>query len=483
LLKEEPQHEVALSGQVLLNAEQWRTVQEAVATLGRLNLDNVGAEEGLLVEGVHTSLGRVVEEASRRAPLPMSVESAREALERVFYWLAMGDEGPESTLPEVEHTKEVSELVEEVRVAARGLGGLKDPEDEELPEGNGTRGDYGGELREEHEETLFPAKEAAKQAPVEEEGSLRWLLGESLGVVVEKPHTAEARLYVLERKRRHGPFASDGSHLFTAGGTEAAKWLAASPAAAAVEQWLLSNTFAKEALAQAAASRPATDSAVTPGLGEAAPPATGAKSRKRTGATGKKSKAKELPPTPPEGDRAEVQCTPAGTGESTVEENNEAKECGAPHPAQDALRCTREGEHPGWHRDDETGEKWRPSDGREDGLPPPPRQSPFPPSGCSGPWEVREKGVWLSIVRKGAPEMARDVDTVCEQNVSEGEERLWMRANFKRMAAAPDMVDALEQQATLLERLLKGEPLAPDELAKALARVQGVLRKAGARHG
>lgn len=63
---------------------------------------------------------------------PTAVDNARDALERVFYWLGMGDEGPEASLPlpsEVSEDKGVGELLEQVRLAARGLGGLQE-EDE-----------------------------------------------------------------------------------------------------------------------------------------------------------------------------------------------------------------------------------------------------------------------------------------------------------------------------------------------------------------
>lgn len=63
---------------------------------------------------------------------PTAVSRALDALERVFYWLGMGDEGPESSLPlpeEVSGDNGVAELLEQVRLAARGLGGLQDDGD------------------------------------------------------------------------------------------------------------------------------------------------------------------------------------------------------------------------------------------------------------------------------------------------------------------------------------------------------------------
>lgn len=65
---------------------------------------------------------------------PPSFARARDALERVFYWLGMGDEGPEASLPlpsEVSEDKGVSELLEEVRIAALGLGGLQEEGEDE----------------------------------------------------------------------------------------------------------------------------------------------------------------------------------------------------------------------------------------------------------------------------------------------------------------------------------------------------------------
>lgn len=87
---------------------------------------------------------RLCEEVNRLLPREMGTSANREhapvalalaALERVFYWLAMGDEGPEGALPcsgEVMSTKEGGDLLEQVRVAARALGGLRD-EDERHP--------------------------------------------------------------------------------------------------------------------------------------------------------------------------------------------------------------------------------------------------------------------------------------------------------------------------------------------------------------
>lgn len=63
-----------------------------------------------------------------------AIPKARTALERVFYWLGMGDEGPEASLPlpsEVSEDKGISELLEEVRLAARGLGGLQEEDKDE----------------------------------------------------------------------------------------------------------------------------------------------------------------------------------------------------------------------------------------------------------------------------------------------------------------------------------------------------------------
>lgn len=63
-----------------------------------------------------------------------AIPKARTALERVFYWLGMGDEGPEASLPlpsDVSEDKGVSELLEEVRLAARGLGGLQEEGEDE----------------------------------------------------------------------------------------------------------------------------------------------------------------------------------------------------------------------------------------------------------------------------------------------------------------------------------------------------------------
>jgi hypothetical protein len=58
--------------------------------------------------------------------------AARDALARVFYWLGLGDEGPESDLPTSEEISALSgglyDLLEEVRVACVGLGGLLDME-------------------------------------------------------------------------------------------------------------------------------------------------------------------------------------------------------------------------------------------------------------------------------------------------------------------------------------------------------------------
>lgn len=65
---------------------------------------------------------------------PSSVDRARDALERVFYWLGMGDEGPEASLPlpdEVSSDSGISDLLEQVRVAARGLGGLQEEDENE----------------------------------------------------------------------------------------------------------------------------------------------------------------------------------------------------------------------------------------------------------------------------------------------------------------------------------------------------------------
>jgi hypothetical protein len=69
-------------------------------------------------------------QAEELADLRAATVAARDALERVFYWLAMGDEGPEESLPlpdEVGSSPEVSHLLEQVRCAARGIGGLRDP--------------------------------------------------------------------------------------------------------------------------------------------------------------------------------------------------------------------------------------------------------------------------------------------------------------------------------------------------------------------
>lgn len=63
---------------------------------------------------------------------PTAVSRAVDALERVFYWLSMGDEGPEASLPLPEEfgtDKGIAELLEQVRLAAHGLGGLQE-EDE-----------------------------------------------------------------------------------------------------------------------------------------------------------------------------------------------------------------------------------------------------------------------------------------------------------------------------------------------------------------
>lgn len=65
---------------------------------------------------------------------PGVVDRARDVLERVFYWLGMGDEGPEASLPlpdEVSSDKGISDLLEQVRVAARGLGGLQEEDENE----------------------------------------------------------------------------------------------------------------------------------------------------------------------------------------------------------------------------------------------------------------------------------------------------------------------------------------------------------------
>lgn len=63
------------------------------------------------------------------------IAKARKALERVFWWLAAGDEGPEADLPDVGYEvgshegKKLAELQEQVRVAARSLGGLREKDE------------------------------------------------------------------------------------------------------------------------------------------------------------------------------------------------------------------------------------------------------------------------------------------------------------------------------------------------------------------
>ena len=69
--------------------------------------------------------GRLREE---RAANEEARERALHVLERIVYWLALGDEGPEAELPlsmELMQDKEVAKLFEEVREAARALGGLR----------------------------------------------------------------------------------------------------------------------------------------------------------------------------------------------------------------------------------------------------------------------------------------------------------------------------------------------------------------------
>jgi hypothetical protein len=126
-------------GAVVLTAEGWEKLVGAVQKLGRINQEELSAEASVEQSAAYEALSQVVEEHAAAAATSPAVL----ALERVFNWLGLGDEGPEASLyesSEVEVSKEVAQLLEEVRLAARSLGGLHEPEEEEpAPDSSGKK--------------------------------------------------------------------------------------------------------------------------------------------------------------------------------------------------------------------------------------------------------------------------------------------------------------------------------------------------------